>query len=111
MDRLLSSSKDRSLSESDSAPGVGKKEVWPWPQDTRASGARKEPAAEGLGILKAGGLGSGLGGVCPTAAGGRSHPGHRKGEPGRGLLPPWPRPQPPPASRWNMATSRSVGPA
>lgn len=65
MDRLLSSSKDRSLSESDSAPGVGNRGAWPWPQDMGASGARKEPAADGLGVLTAGGLDSDLGGVCP----------------------------------------------
>lgn len=44
MDRLLSSSKDRSLSESESAPGVGKvrRNIQQWPGEVRDVGVLRE---------------------------------------------------------------------
>ena len=44
MDRLLSSSKDRSLSESESAPGGGKvrRNTQQWPGEVRAVGVLRE---------------------------------------------------------------------
>lgn len=54
------------------------------------------------------------GGACPSPVSCRSHlEAEERGageRPSESLLP-GPGPPPPPASRWNMATSRSVGPA
>ena len=62
MDRLLSSSKDRSLSESESAARVGKirrRKAHQWLREMRNLGVKKEPGAEGLGLATAGSWGWG----------------------------------------------------